>query len=176
MIKLQRRGFNTFMRAISLTERHSIRCCDDKGRLLSNNPDVHCFPITIPEDDPVFSKFNRECMNFVRSTTDQETGCNPGNKPAEQVIEIGLNRPCPNRFVRIYVYRCYVLQLVVVSHWMDASFVYGSNQKLADTLREGIGGRLRVEFRDGRPWPPAAANKSAVCDQQTDEEPCYQFG
>lgn len=59
---------------------------------------------------------------------------------------------------------------------MDASFVYGSNQRLADTLREGIGGRLRVEFRDGRPWPPAAANKSAVCDQQTDEEPCYQFG
>lgn len=68
------------------TERHSIRCCDDNGRLLSNNPDVHCFPITIPEDDPVFSKFNRECMNFVRSTTDQETGCNAGNKPAEQVI------------------------------------------------------------------------------------------
>lgn len=59
---------------------------------------------------------------------------------------------------------------------MDASFVYGSSQRLADTLREGIGGRLRVEFRDGRPWPPAAANKSAVCDQQTDEEPCYQFG
>jgi len=54
--------------------------------------------------------------------------------------------------------------------------VYGSSQRLADTLREGIGGRLRVEFRDGRPWPPAAANKSAVCDQQTDEEPCYQFG
>lgn len=73
-------------RVILSTERHSIRCCDDKGRLLSNNPDVHCFPITIPEDDPVFSKFNRECMNFVRSTTDQETGCNPGNKPAEQVI------------------------------------------------------------------------------------------
>lgn len=24
-------------------------------------------------------------MNFVRSTTDQETGCNAGNKPAEQV-------------------------------------------------------------------------------------------
>ncbi|XP_060838351.1 peroxidase [Rhopalosiphum padi] len=131
-------------------KRHSIRCCDDNGRLLSNNPDVHCFPITIPEDDPVFSKFHRECMNFVRSTTDQETGCNAGNKPAEQ--------------------------LVVVSHWMDASFVYGSSQRLADTLREGIGGRLRVEFRDGRPWPPAAANKSAVCDQQTDEEPCYQFG
>lgn len=70
----------------------------------------------------------------------------------------------------------FIFQLVVVSHWMDASFVYGSNQRLADTLREGIGGRLRVEFRDGRPWPPAAANKSAVCDQQTDEEPCYQFG
>ena len=68
-------------------ERHSIRCCDDNGRLLSNNPDVHCFPITIPEDDPVFSKFHRECMNFVRSTTDQETGCNAGNKPAEQVLK-----------------------------------------------------------------------------------------
>lgn len=83
-----------------------------------------------------------------------------------------------HKIIRSYYnisFACY-LQLVVVSHWMDASFVYGSNQRLADTLREGIGGRLRVEFRDGRPWPPAAANKSAVCDQQTEEEPCYQFG
>lgn len=65
-------------------ERHSTRCCDDNGRLLSNN-NPHCFSIIIPEDDPVFSKYNRMCMNFVRSTTDIDSGCNPGTQPAEQV-------------------------------------------------------------------------------------------
>lgn len=67
-------------------------------------------------------------------------------------------------------------QLVVVTHWMDASFVYGSTDEMARRLREFVGGRLLTEFRYGRPWPPAAQNKSATCDTQREEEPCYEFG
>lgn len=67
-------------------------------------------------------------------------------------------------------------QLVAVTHYMDASLVYGSNLQVANSLREGIGGRLIVSVRHGRHWPPSANNKSATCDNQDDDEPCYQFG
>lgn len=130
-------------------KRHSTRCCDDDGRLFSNQNPL-CFPIVIPEDDPVFSKYKRMCMNFVRSTTDVETGCNPGTQPAEQ--------------------------LVTVTHWMDASLVYGNSEQVTNALREFAGGRLRVEFKGHRPFPPTTRNKTAVCDLPNEREPCYQFG
>lgn len=65
---------------------------------------------------------------------------------------------------------------MAVTHFMDGSFVYGSTNEVAARLREGQGGLMRVDVRDGRPWPPAAVNKSAACDTQTEDEPCYQFG
>ncbi|CAH0394955.1 unnamed protein product [Bemisia tabaci] len=128
---------------------HSTHCCSEDGHLAEYQGPT-CFPIKIPDNDPLFGRFNRDCMNFVRSTTDIDTGCNAGHTPAEQ--------------------------LVVVTHWMDASFVYGSTDEMARRLREFVGGRLLTEFRYGRPWPPAAQNKSATCDTQREEEPCYEFG
>lgn len=59
---------------------------------------------------------------------------------------------------------------------MDASLVYGSTPETAAALRQGFGGRLVVEVRDGRQWPPPAVNKSATCETQDDDEPCYRFG
>lgn len=59
---------------------------------------------------------------------------------------------------------------------MDASFVYGSTPEVAARLRAGHEGLLLIDVRDHRAWPPAAVNKSAACDTQTDDEPCYQFG
>lgn len=78
-----------YLPEIRCVERHSTRCCDDDGQLRSNYA-PNCFPIVLPEDDPVFSKYKRMCMNFVRSTTDIDTGCNPGNQPAEQVRDLIL--------------------------------------------------------------------------------------
>uniref|UniRef100_A0A8D8RDW0 Peroxidase n=1 Tax=Cacopsylla melanoneura TaxID=428564 RepID=A0A8D8RDW0_9HEMI len=134
----------------SQNNRYSANCCTDDGQINTADTNPHCFPIIMPDDDPVYSKFNQVCMNFVRSTTDIDQGCNPGYTPAEQMI--------------------------IVTHWMDASLVYGSDDELAAKLREFNGGRLAVEFRDGKPWPPAAQNKSAVCDSKNDALPCYQFG
>jgi len=59
---------------------------------------------------------------------------------------------------------------------MDASLVYGNNDQASAALRERNGGRLIVELKDSRPFPPTASNKSAVCDIQSEREPCYQFG
>lgn len=131
---------------------HSIQCCSPDGRLRipPEYANSYCFPIIIPEDDPVYAKFNQMCMNFVRSTTDLDAGCSTGIHPAEQ--------------------------LVTVTHWMDASLVYASNAQLAAQLREGAGGRLRVQVKQGRPFAPDNFNKSAACDVQSEDEPCYQFG
>lgn len=59
---------------------------------------------------------------------------------------------------------------------MDSSLVYGNNDQASAALRERNGGRLIVELKDHRPFPPATSNKSAVCDIQSEREPCYQFG
>ncbi|XP_014244357.1 peroxidase-like [Cimex lectularius] len=127
-------------------------CCSPDGRLqvpLEQAP-AQCFPIEIPADDPLYSKFGQMCMNFMRSTTDVDRGCVPPHSPHEQIV--------------------------VVTHYMDASMVYGSNMQVMNALREGQGGRLRVDVRHGRQWPPAAVNKSATCEAQDDDEPCYRFG
>lgn len=71
-------------------EAHSIRCCSPDGRLRvpADQAESHCFPIIIPEDDPVYSKFQLMCMNFVRSQTTMDQGCAHALQPAEQVSSI----------------------------------------------------------------------------------------
>lgn len=59
---------------------------------------------------------------------------------------------------------------------MDASLVYGNSEQVTNALREFAGGRLRVEFKGHRPFPPTTRNKTAVCDLPNEREPCYQFG
>lgn len=68
-------------------EAHSIQCCSPDGqiRVPEEYASPLCFPILIPQDDPVYSRFQQMCMNFVRSTTYLDTGCGSPHEPAEQV-------------------------------------------------------------------------------------------
>ncbi|KAL6265623.1 hypothetical protein P5V15_002417 [Pogonomyrmex californicus] len=130
---------------------HNTRCCTFDGQLpsdVSTNP--RCFPILIPEHDPVYSGTSIECMNFVRSTTDLDRGCSLPYVPAEQ--------------------------LNTVTHYLDLSLVYGSNDEVAASLRAGFGGRLNVELKHNREFPPSAPNRTAICDTVYDFEPCYATG
>ena len=54
--------------------------------------------------------------------------------------------------------------------------MYGSSQQVADTIREFQGGRLRVELKYGRQFPPSNNNKSALCDHVSESEACYLAG
>lgn len=84
---------------------HPTQCCSNDGRETSaavSNPS--CFNILIPSEDPLSKKFGQTCMNFVRTTTDQDNGCAPPSQPAEQVrnpllkINYGENFPyCDQR-------------------------------------------------------------------------------
>ncbi|XP_046420327.1 peroxidase-like [Neodiprion fabricii] len=130
---------------------HPTRCCTDDGQFLTsalNSP--LCYPIVVPPNDPVHAPSGTKCLNFVRSTTDLDRGCSSLNEPAEQ--------------------------LTTVTGWLDLSIVYGSDDQTAASLRAGIGGRLNVDVRNGREWPPAALNKSAICDVESDAEICYRTG
>lgn len=59
---------------------------------------------------------------------------------------------------------------------MDLSLVYGSNQALSDMLREFRSGRMIVEVRRGREYPPTNPNRTDVCDGEGPNEPCYLAG
>ncbi|CAA9993292.1 unnamed protein product [Nesidiocoris tenuis] len=135
------------------TKPYANQCCSPDGRLQipHDRAPAQCYPIEIPGDDPLYSKFGQMCMNFMRSTTDVDRGCAPPHAQAHE-------------------------QMVTVTHYLDASLVYGSDLQTAAALREGNGGRLKVDVRGGRQWPPPAANKSATCANQDDDEPCYRFG
>ncbi|XP_036148633.1 peroxidase [Monomorium pharaonis] len=131
----------------------STQCCTSDGRIASDVAmKPQCFPILIPANDPVYSGSSIRCLNFVRSTTDLDHGC---SSP----------------------YKSYTAeQLNTVTHYLDLSLVYGSNDEVAASLRAGFGGRLKVELKHNREFPPSAPNKTTMCDTVYESEPCYATG
>ncbi|KAH0955585.1 hypothetical protein HN011_012119 [Eciton burchellii] len=130
---------------------HRTRCCTFDGQIIPEAMMMpQCFPMLVPHDDPVYSKFLVRCLNFVRSLTDIDRGCSFPNKPAQQ--------------------------LNTVSHYLDLSLVYGSSDDVAASLRAGSGGRLNVDLKKSREFPPEASNKTAICDLVEESEPCYATG
>ncbi|XP_034232901.1 peroxidase-like [Thrips palmi] len=63
-------------------------------------------------------------------------------------------------------------QLSGSTHWIDASFVYGSSEATAQRLRVFRGGLLRVRPTALGDFPPDVANPKAACGQH----PCYDTG
>lgn len=69
-----------------------------------------------------------------------------------------------------------IFQLNTVTHYLDLSLVYGSNNEVAASLRAGFDGRLNVELKHNREFPPSVPNKTATCDTVYEFEPCYATG
>ena len=98
-----------------------VECCDPKtGNFVepeSNEDKSVCFPIKIPPKDKL--QGDKNCINFVRSCGSPRIDCNPG--PKEQMNQI--------------------------THWLDASNVYGSSHTFSKKLRTLKDGLLKVNFR-----------------------------
>ena len=95
-----------------------VQCCDkETGNFVepkSNGDKSVCFPIKIPPLDKL--QGDKNCINFVRSCGAPRIDCKSG--PKEQLNQI--------------------------THWLDASNVYGSTDQASKTLRAEKDGLLRV--------------------------------
>jgi len=65
-------------------------CCRQDGGFLAPRY-IHpaCMPITVPQNDPFYSKYRQVCMNYVRSLIAMRPDCHFG--PAEQVSSFVLH-------------------------------------------------------------------------------------
>ena len=95
-----------------------IQCCQPDGAAPISKLVLHpeCFPIEIPENDPFFMKHGQRCMNFVRSMPAPQLSCSFG----------------------------YGEQINQITHYLDSSNVYGSDDEDVESLREYKGGLLKT--------------------------------
>ncbi|CAK1579402.1 unnamed protein product [Parnassius mnemosyne] len=136
----------------TLLYNNPVTCCDSEGQLTSDSEkNPSCVPIIIPEKDVVNKADGRECMEFVRTITTKDIGCTSSKSPSFPING--------------------------VTAYLDLSVTYGNTKKQADSLREGRGGRLKVNERNGGTWPPQAPNVLQTCSGATTaDEPCYVAG
>ena len=118
-------------------------CCQN-----SYNTSV-CAPITIPEDDPLYSPIGKTCMNFVRSAL-AENKCKEGAS---------------------------IDQINIKTSYIDGSTIYGSTIELNRELRQLKDGKKKETAENL--MPPATGGECAIdhhdCfksgDQRTNEQP-----
>lgn len=77
----------------------------------------NCKPIQIPENDPLYSRYNQRCMDFKRSLAGLRPNCALGPR----------------------------VHINTITATIDANTVYGSTKAIADQLRAFSGGLLKVQ-------------------------------
>lgn len=104
-------------------------------------------PITVEPHDEFYAHFGIRCMNFVRLSLAPNTDCRAG----------------------------YGKQRSKVTHYLDASPVYGSSMETARELRLFRGGKLRMFNDFGRDMLPLTSDRSA-CGNDDPSMTCFKSG
>ncbi|KAK4036631.1 chorion peroxidase [Daphnia magna] len=105
----------------------NIDCCSREGGIIP--PEMrhpHCFPIDIPANDPFYGPRGVRCLNFVRSMIAPRLDCRMG----------------------------YAEQMNQLTHFIDASHIYGPSPAIAASLRQFVGGLMKISVIEGRPYLP----------------------
>ena len=135
-----------------------IQCCTESGfetvSQLVSHP--RCLPIPIPANDPFYRKHKQRCMNFVRSLPGPQESCAFG----------------------------YAEQQNQITHFHDASQVYGSDEEEAVELRAGKGGLMKsYKPREGKELLPQQKGRleSDECaieseKQKQQDKKCFKAG
>lgn len=121
--------------SITLGNGKGISCCTKDGSDMLPPHLMHyaCLPIPVPADDYFYGKFNQKCINFVRSSLAPQDECKMS----------------------------YGKQLSKVTHFLDASMIYGSDSKTQAELRLFRHGRLRMMNDFGHDLLPLTQEKDA---------------
>lgn len=104
----------------------SIDCCNRKLLLDPRFKHPACISILLPDNDPFYSKFNVGCMNLVRNAPSPPIGCRL--RAREQLNQL--------------------------THFMDASMIYGNDEQQALGLRQFQGGLLKSSRINGAEFLP----------------------
>ncbi|XP_055903868.1 peroxidase-like [Eupeodes corollae] len=126
-----------------------VLCCTPDGRFVEKNPEL-CFNLDIPPEDVDNVKAGNECMEFVRTLTDEGSNCNYNGGPVEQ--------------------------LNAVTSYLDMSMLYGNSDEVIQGIRAFQGGRMIVEERNGQSWAPQNPNATQVCNVDDENGVCYSTG
>ncbi|XP_058466995.1 chorion peroxidase-like [Malaya genurostris] len=127
--------------------KNEIECCSRDGSHSLHGDQSHfaCLPIDVSANDPFYGKFGVRCLNFVRLALAQDEQCRLG----------------------------YAKQINKVTHFIDASTVYGSNNELAASLRTFQKGLLRNSFPARIELPPFNRDPG-VCEPWA--RACFEAG
>ncbi|XP_045133044.1 chorion peroxidase-like [Portunus trituberculatus] len=128
----------------SLENGQGIDCCPEDP-----NTPLHprCQPIDI-SGDPFFSRFRRKCMNFVRS-----------------MLAVGPAEACTFGFAE---------QLNQLTHWIDGSNVYGSDENEQRAVRSFRNGLLKTSRGNMLPINPE--QQGGECEAELRNAKCFLAG
>lgn len=126
----------------------NIECCTAEGGIIP--PELqhpHCFPIDIPANDTFYGPRGIRCLNFVRSMIAPRAECRMG----------------------------YADQMNQLTHFIDASHIYGPSPAIAADLRQLVGGLLKISVIEGRQYP-LQKFPDKTCIGQTKDNGCFVAG
>ncbi|XP_017874355.1 PREDICTED: chorion peroxidase [Drosophila arizonae] len=126
-----------------------VQCCSPDGRSILPPEKSHfaCLPIPVSANDEFYSAFGVRCLNLVRLSLVPSADCQ---------LSYGKQR---NK----------------VTHFLDASPIYGSSEESARELRTFRGGRLQMFNDFGRDMLPLTRDKSA-CGSEEPGSTCFKSG
>ncbi len=104
--------------SITFPDGRRVKCCSPDGTQAIPPQKSHfaCMPIHIDPEDDFYKQFNQRCMNFVRLAITPDHNCQMG----------------------------YAKTLSKVTHYIDGSTIYGSDDKSMQNVRSFKNGRLRM--------------------------------
>ncbi|RZF48834.1 hypothetical protein LSTR_LSTR003214 [Laodelphax striatellus] len=134
----------------------SMCCLDGKGQALNEakvgrlppKMPSYCYNIEVPKNDPFYSQYNVTCIGVLDLETTNTLGCDI--KPVQQISSI--------------------------THFIDASFVYGSEIDLAKQLRSFKGGRLKTQSAADQTFLQNIDDAREACNVPSPSAICYLAG
>lgn len=129
-------------------------------------------PIALEPDDEFYSQFDQGCMNFVRSALAPDGHCELSYGKQVKKSCKSYSKLCEYSIDKWHL--MVKLKISKVTHFIDASVIYGSDAEKLSEVRSFQGGRLRMLDDFGRQLLPLTVDKKTCVS--LDKGPCFFTG